>query len=113
MAAIGRHPHEGLAHEAGDDAEFARDLCADLPVGRKTVSGPQRIVESEIELELAGGVLMIPLDHVEAHLPAVFDYAHIDRAQALELVDVVAIRIGIAAVWLTALVLLRSEERRV
>jgi hypothetical protein len=55
---------------------------------------------------------MIPLDHVEAHLPAVFDYAHIDRAQALELVDVVAIRIGIAAVWLTALVLLQPHHLR-
>jgi hypothetical protein len=54
MAAISRHAHEGLAHKAGDDAEFARDLCADLTVGGKAVGGPQRIVEGEIELELAG-----------------------------------------------------------
>ena len=91
MAAIGRDAHEGLAHEAGDDAELARDLCADLAIGCEPVRGAQRVVEGEIELELTGRILMIALDHVEAHLPAIFDDPHIDGPQALELVDVIAI----------------------
>ena len=39
MAAIGRDAHEGLAHEAGDDAELARDLRADLAIGGEPVRG--------------------------------------------------------------------------
>ena len=112
MAAIGRDAHERLAHEAGDDAELARHLRADLPVGREPVGGAQRVVEGEIELELAGRILVIALDHVEAHLPAIFDHPHIDRAQALELVDVVAIGIGVAAVRLAVLVLLQPHHLR-
>ena len=55
---------------------------------------------------------MIALDHVEAHLPAIIDHAHIDGPQALELVDVIAIRIGIAAVRLAVLVLLQPHHLR-
>src|SRR5688500_13206356 len=40
---------------------------------------------------------MVALDHVEAHLAAIFDDAHVNGAQALELIDVIAIGIGIAA----------------
>ena len=91
VAAIGRHAHERLAHEAGDDVELARHLRADLAVGREPVGGAQRVVVGEVELELAGRVLVVALDHVEAHLAAVVDHPHGDRPQALELVDVVAV----------------------
>ena len=110
VAAIGRDAHEGLAHEAGDDVELARHLGADLAVGRQPVGRPQRIVIGEIELELAGRILVIALDHVEAHLAAIVDDAEIDRTQALELIDVIAIRIGIAAGRLAVLVLLEPHH---
>ena len=100
---LARDAHEGLAHEAGDDVELARDLRADLAVGGEPVGGPERVVEGEIELELAGRVLVIALDHVEAHLAAIVDHPHVDRPQALELIDVIAIGIGVAAVgWPSA-----------
>src|SRR6476619_7878717 len=103
MAAIGRDAHERLAHEAGDDAELARDLRADLAISGEPVGGPHRIVDGEIELELPGRILMIALDHVEAHLPAIVDDPHIDGPQALELIDMITIRIRIAAVGLAVL----------
>src|SRR6187549_1020579 len=112
MATIGRHAHEGLAHKAGDDAELPRYLRADLAIGGEPVGGPHAIVEGEVELELAGRILVIALDHVEAHLAAIFDYAHVDRPQALELIDVVAIRIGVATCRLTILVLLEPHHLR-
>jgi hypothetical protein len=40
VAAIGRDAHERLAHEAGDDAELARHLRADLAIGCEPVRGP-------------------------------------------------------------------------
>ena len=64
----------GLRHEAGDEAEFARDLGADLAIGRQPVAGAQRVVEREVELELAGRVLVVALDHVETHCAAVLDH---------------------------------------
>ena len=112
VAAIGGDAHEGLAHEAGDDAELARHLRADLPIGGQPVGGPERIVIGEIQLELPRRILVIALDHVEAHLPAIVDHPHIDGPEALELVDVVAIGIGIAAVRLTVLVLLQPHHLR-
>ena len=112
VAAIGRDAHEGLAHEAGDDVELARHLRADLAIGGQPVGGPQRVVIGEVELELAGRILVIALDHVEAHLAAIVDDPHIDGAQALELVDVIAIGIGIAAVRLAVLVLLEPHHLR-
>ena len=74
MAARGRHAHEGLGHEAGDQVELARDLGADLPVGRQPVAGAQRLVEHEIQLELPGRVLVVALDHVEAHRARILDH---------------------------------------
>ena len=93
MAAVGRNAHERLAHEAGDNVELARDLRADLAISGEPVRGAQRVVVVEVQLELAGRVLVVALDHVETHLATIFDDPHIDRAQALELIDVVAIGI--------------------
>ncbi len=110
MAAIGRDAHEGLRHEAGDDAELAGHLCADLAVGGQPVGGAQRVVEGEVELELTRRILVVALDHVEAHLAAIFDDPQIDGSQALELVDVIAVRIRVAAVRLAVLVLLQPHH---
>ena len=69
VAARRRHPHERLRHEARDEIVLARDLGADLAVGREAVRGTQRVVEHEVELELARCVLVVALDHVETHRP--------------------------------------------
>ena len=47
-------------------------------------------VEAEVELQLAGGVLVVAVAHVEAHRLAVGDDVEDHRPQLLELVDVVA-----------------------
>ncbi len=78
VAAVGGDAHERLAHEAGDDVELARHLGADLTVGRQAIGGAQRVVIVEVELDLTGRVLVIALDHVEAHLAAVLDDPHVD-----------------------------------
>ena len=98
VAAARRHPHEGLRHEAGDDAVLARDLGADLAIGGEPVGGPERVVVGEVELELAGRVLVVALDHVETHGLTVLDHLHEDRPELFELVDVVAVGLGHAAV---------------
>ena len=77
---------------------FACDLGTNLAIGSEPVSGPERIVEHEIQFELARRVLMITLDHVEAHGLTVFDDPHEDRPEFLELVYVIAIRLGYAAI---------------
>ena len=112
MAAVRRHAHERLCHEAGDEVELARDLRANLAVGRQAVGRAQRIVVGEIKLELTWGVLMVALNHVEAHGVGVLDHAHEHRAQALELVDVVAIGLGEAAIRPAVLVLLQPHHLR-
>ena len=58
---------KGLRHEAGDHVELAGDLGADLPIGGEPVGGAQAVVEHQVEFELARRVLMIALDHVQAH----------------------------------------------
>ena len=55
---------------------------------------------------------MVALDHVEAHLPAVVDDPHVDGAQALELVDVIAVGSRIAAVRRAILTLLQPHHLR-
>ena len=55
---------------------------------------------------------MVALDHVEAHGAAVLDDAHVDGAQALELVDVIAVGIGEAARRRAVLVLLQPHHLR-
>ncbi len=72
---------------------LARHLGADLTVGCEPIAVPQHVVEHPVELELAGGVLVIALDHVETHGACVFQHLHEHRAQALELVYVVAVRL--------------------
>ena len=104
--------HERLAHEAGDDVELARHLSADLAVSGEPVGGSERVVVGEIELELSGRVLVIALDHVEAHLAAIIDHPHVDRPQALELIDVIAIRVGVAAGRLTVGALFEPHHLR-
>ncbi len=103
VAAVGRHPHEGLGHEAGDEVVLARDLGADLAVGREAIAGAQAVVEGEVELELPRGVLVVPLDHVEPHEARVLDDLQEHRAQRLELIDVVAVGLGEAAGGLAVL----------
>ena len=96
VAAVGRHPHERLGHEAREDAEFPADLPADLPVGGEPVGGALGPVEPPVQLELAGRVLVVTLDHVQAHrLPVLHDLVD-DRLELGELVDVVAVRLGLA-----------------
>ena len=51
-------------------------------------------VEAEVELELAGRVLVVAVAHVEAHRLAVGDDVEEHRTQLLELVDVVAVGLG-------------------
>ena len=94
MAAVGRHTHERLGHEARERARFAADLPADLAVGRQPVGGELGPIEVEVQLELSGGVLVVALDHVEAHRLAVLDHLVDDRLELAELVDVVAERLG-------------------
>ena len=67
VAPIGRDTHERLGHEAGEQAELTPDLFADLPVGRETVGRILGRAEGEVELQLAGRVLVVALDHVQPH----------------------------------------------
>ena len=53
-----------------------------------------RPVEAEVELELAGGVLVVAVAHVEAERLPVLDHVEEHRTQLLELVDVVAVGLG-------------------
>src|SRR4030088_952844 len=54
MATGGRHAHERLRHETGDQVDFTRDLSADLPIGREPVGGTQAVIKHPVELKLAG-----------------------------------------------------------
>ncbi len=94
VASVGRHAHERLRHEAGEGAELAPDLLADLAVGGEPVGGEFGPVEVEVQFELAGCVLVVALDHVEAHGLAVLDHPVDQRLQLGELVDVVAVGLG-------------------
>ena len=51
-------------------------------------------VEAEVELDLAGRVLVVALDHVEPELLPVLDHLVDDRLELGELVDVVAVGLG-------------------
>ena len=89
---------------------LARHLRADLAVGGEPVAGAQRVVEGEVELELARRVLMVALDHVEAHGLGVLDDAEEDGTQLLELVDVVAVGLGYASRGLAVLAALEPHH---
>ena len=97
VAAVGRDAHERLRHEARERVELAPDLAADLPEGGEVVGGALGAVEVEVELDLAGRVLVVALDHVEPERLAVLDHLVDDRLQLAELVDVVAVRLRDAA----------------
>ena len=60
----------GLGMKHGNSVELAADLPADLAVGREVVGRLLGAVEAEVQLELAGRVLVVALDHVEARAPA-------------------------------------------
>src|SRR5690349_1656509 len=93
MAAVARDAHERLRHEAGEHTELAADLLADLPEGRKVVRRALGAVEAEVQLDLPGRILVVPLNHVEAERLAVLDHLVDDRLELRELVDVVAVRL--------------------
>ena len=112
VTARGRHAHERLGHEAGKDAVLTRHLGTDLAIGGQTVGVAQHVIEHPVQFQLAGRILVVALDHVEAHLTGVFDHLHGDRAQRLELVDVVAIGLGIAVFRLAVLVEFQPHHLR-
>ena len=94
VAAVGRHAHERLGHEAREGSHLTADLLADLAVGGEPVGRQVGPVEVEVELQLARGVLVVALDHVQAHGLAVLDHPVDERLEFGELVDVVAVRLG-------------------
>ena len=94
VAAVRRDAHERLRHEAREGAELAPDGLADLAERGEVVRRLLRAVEAEVELDLAGRVLVVALDHVEAHRLAVLDHLVDDRLELGELVDVVAVGLG-------------------
>ena len=87
-------PMNGLGMKHGKQAELTAHLPAHLAVGGQPVCGVLRPPEGEVQLQLARGVLVVALDHVEAHLGAVLDDPVDDRLQLGELVDVIAVRLG-------------------
>ena len=106
----GRDAHERLGHEACEDAVLAGDLRADLPIGRQAIRVSENVVERPVELELARGVLVIALDHVESHGAAIVDHLHVDRSEAFELIDVVAIGLREAISRFSVLVELKPHH---
>ncbi len=77
----------------GNAPELAADLAADLAERGEVVGGLLRAVEVEVQLDLTGSVLVVALDHVQAHRLAVLDHLVDDRLELGELVDVVAVRL--------------------
>ena len=94
VVAVGRHAGERLGHPRRQHVVLAPDRGAHLAVGREVVGGPQRAVEAEVQLELAGGVLVVAVAHVEAEPLAPVDDVEQHRTELLELVDVVAVGLG-------------------
>ena len=93
VTSVRRDAHERLWHEARKSAELAANLLADLPEGREVVGRLLGPVEEEVELDLAGRVLVIALDHVQPELLPVLDHLVDDRLELRKLVDVVAVRL--------------------
>ena len=94
VAAIGRHAHEGLGHEARERTQLPANLLAHLTVSAQPVGGEFGPVEVEVEFELPGCVFVVALDHVETHRLAVLDHFVDQRLQLRELIDVVAVGFG-------------------
>ena len=61
----------------------ARHLGADLAIGRQTVGIAQHIVEHPVQFQLPRRVLVIALDHIEAHLAGIADDLHADTGRRL------------------------------
>ena len=89
---------------------LAPDRGAHLTVGREVVGGPYRPVEAEVQLELARRVLVVAVAHVEAESLAPVDDVEQHRTELLELVDVVAVRLGDALGQLAVLGLLQPHR---
>ena len=104
------HARERLRHEGRQEPVLAADRRADLAVGRDVVRGADRAVEAEVELELAGRVLVVAVAHVEAQRLPVLDHVHEHRTELLELVDVVAVRLRDALGRLAGLRLLEPHH---
>ncbi len=96
VTAVRRDAHERLRHEARERVELAADLLADLPEGREVVGRLLGPIEAEVQLDLPRRVLVIALDHVEAHALPVLDHLVDDRLELRELVDVVAVGLCLA-----------------
>ena len=90
-------PMNGFGMKHGNDVQLAADLPADLAERREVVRRLLGPVEVEVELDLAGRVLVVALDHVEPERLPVLDHLVDDRLQLAELVDVVAVRLRDAA----------------
>ena len=84
-------PVNGLGMNVGSRSCLRPDGRADLPVRRDVVRRPDRAVEAEVQLELAGRVLVVAVAHVQAERLPVLDDVEEDRTELLELVDVVAV----------------------
>ena len=94
VAAVGRHAHEGLGHEAGEGPQLTAHLLADLAVGGETVGGQLSPVEVEVQLQLSRGVLVVALNHVQAHGLGILHHLVDQRLELGELVDVVTVGLG-------------------
>ncbi|MNM81174.1 hypothetical protein D3C81_931660 [compost metagenome] len=77
-----------LGHEAGAHAEFVGDLAADQAVGDQAVGGQFAGIEHPVQFELAR-VLVVALDHVQAHGAGVLHHALEDRPHRLQVAQVV------------------------
>jgi hypothetical protein len=74
VVSVRRDARERLGHEARQQAVLAPDGGAHLAVGGDVVGRPDRTVEAEVQLELAGGVLVIAVAHVQPERLAVLDH---------------------------------------
>ncbi len=109
---LAEHARERLRHEGRQQAVLATHRGADLPVGGDVVGRLDGAVEAEVQLELAGGVLVVAVAHVEAERLAVFHDVEEHRTQFLELVDVVAVGLGHALGLSAVLALLEPHHLR-
>ena len=109
---VGAHARERLGHEGRKQIVLAAHRGADLPVGGDVVGRLDGTVETEVQLELAGGVLVVAVGHVEAERLAVFDDVEEHRTEFLELVDVVAVGLRDALGLRAVLALLEPHHLR-
>ena len=87
-------PMNGLGMKHGNTLSSRPTCFADLAERGQVVGGLLGPVEVEVELDLAGRVLVVALDHVQPHRAPVLDHLVDDRLELRELVDVVAVGLG-------------------